>query len=81
MTSQDVLSAGGRAGRNPPREMTSSPGQFPAIRPSSSRGPARVWWRDCPGDNCRLRRRADQSTFSRWLSQWGGTIMHVHKGS
>ena len=70
MTSQDVLSAGGRAGRNPPREMTSSPGQFPAIRtssPGTSRGgrtaggaiaPATL-----PDDG------SSQSTISRWVSQ------------
>ena len=29
MTSEDVLSAGGRAGRNPPRGMTSCPEPFP----------------------------------------------------
>ena len=70
MTSQDVLSAGGRAGRNPPREMTSSPGQFPAIR-TSSPGTSRGWRTaggaigpaTIPDDG------SSQSTISRWVSQ------------
>ena len=72
MTSQDVLSAGGQAGRNPPREMTSSPGRSPVdpdiVSGDQSRraaaggaiAPATI-----PDDG------PSQSRISRWLSQGG----------